>query len=236
MGIDRDISVIAQGRVPGPSWPRRSESSGMALEHAALFSLGLLVGLSGAMIPGPLLAFTILDTSRKGRVTAHLIVAGHALWEAGIILLILLGFGWLIGGHEDLIYSAGGLVLGLMGIETIRGRGRAELGGSGVDSSLIGGIFYTAFNPTQPLWWATAGLALLLKGSEALGALGVALVTAGHWLSDLAYYLFVSLVVHWKSELVRPKRISVPLGLFMLALGAYFLAQGLGGLLRALSA
>lgn len=206
----------------------------MVLEHIALLSLGLLVGLSGAIIPGPLLAFTILDTSRKGRVTAHLIVTGHILWEAGIILLLLLGFGWIIEGHRDAIYSAGGLVLGLMGLGMIKGGGgEIELKDSKVGSSLLGGIFYTAFNPTQPLWWATAGLALLLKGSEALGALGVILVTAGHWLSDLAYYLFVSFVIHLKSGFVSPKRISMPLGLFMAALGAYFLAQGLMGILKA---
>lgn len=203
----------------------------------ALISLGLLVGLSGAMIPGPLLAFTILDTSRKGRVTAHLIVTGHMIWEAGIILLLLLGFGWLIEGHRDLIYSAGGLMLGLMGIGMLKGgAGGAEASDPKVGSSLIGGIFYTAFNPTQPIWWATAGLALLLKGSEALGLLGVILVTAGHWLSDFAYYLFVSFAIHWKSGFIRPKRISAPLGLFMIALGAYFLAQGLMGILKAFAA
>ena len=203
----------------------------MALEHIALISLGLLVGLSGAIIPGPLLAFTIFDTSRKGKVTAHLIIMGHMLWEAGIILLILFGFGWLMERYGNAIYLVGGLALGLMGFGMLKGRGgEIELGSSRVDSSLIGGIFYTAFNPTQPLWWATAGLALLLKGSEALGILGVVLVTAGHWLSDLAYYLFVSFVVHWRSGYVSPRRISLLLGLFMVALGAYFLAQGLWGL------
>ncbi len=209
----------------------------MALEHIALISLGLLVGLSGAMIPGPLLAFTILDASRKGKVTAHLIVTGHMLWEAGIILLLLLGFGWLVEGYRDLIYSVGGLMLGLMGMGVLKGGASgAEAGDPKIGSSLMGGIFYTAFNPTQPIWWATAGLALLLKGSEALGWLGVILVTVGHWLSDFAYYLFVSFAVHWRSDLIRPKRVSAPLGLFMIALGAYFLAQGLMGTLRAFAA
>jgi threonine/homoserine/homoserine lactone efflux protein len=100
---------------------------------------------------------------------------------------------------------------------------------SRVSSSLGGGAFYTAFNPTQPLWWATAGLALLLKGLEVMGIVGVILVTIGHWLSDFVYYIFVSFIVHKHASYVNPKQrqISIVLGIFMTALGIYFLEQGL---------
>ena len=57
--------------------------------------MGFIVGLSGAILPGLLLAFTVFDTSRKRRVTGHAIILGHALWELGVILVILLGFGGL---------------------------------------------------------------------------------------------------------------------------------------------
>jgi len=63
------------------------------IESLALVAIGLVVGLSGAVIPGPLLAFTLFDTSKKQRVTGHYIMMGHVLWELGVILLILLGFG-----------------------------------------------------------------------------------------------------------------------------------------------
>ena len=206
----------------------------MIFESVVLVSIGLVVGLSGAVIPGPLLAFTLYDTSRKGRVTGHYIMMGHVLWEFGVILLILFGFGWTILGNSEIIYLAGGLVLALMGIKMIRSRtGEAKLGVTRVNSSLGGGIFYTAFNPTQPLWWATAGLALLLKGLEVMGILGVVLVTAGHWLADFGYYGFVSFVMHRHASYVNPKQrqISIILGLFLTALGTYFLEQGLEKLL-----
>jgi threonine/homoserine/homoserine lactone efflux protein len=57
----------------------------MIFESVVLVSIGLVVGLSGAVIPGPLLAFTLYDTSRKGRVTGHYIMMGHVLWEFGVI-------------------------------------------------------------------------------------------------------------------------------------------------------
>lgn len=45
--------------------------------------MGFIVGLSGAILPGPLLAFTVFDTSRKRRVTGHAIILSHALWSWG---------------------------------------------------------------------------------------------------------------------------------------------------------
>jgi len=199
------------------------------LESLALISIGIVVGLSGAVIPGPLLAFTLFDTSKKGRITGHYVIMGHVLWELGVILLILLGFGWIILGNTPIIYLAGGLVLSFMGIRMINSRtGVVKMEGAKVNSSLGGGIFYTAFNPTQPVWWATAGLALLLKGLEVMGILGVVLVTAGHWLADFGYYAFVSFVVHRHASYVNPRQreISILLGLFVTALGVYFLEQG----------
>jgi len=202
----------------------------MTLESLALISIGLVFGLSGAAIPGPLLAFTLYDTSRKGRVTGHYVMLGHVLWELGVILLILFGFGWIILENTSIIYTAGGIVLALMGIKMIHSRtGEVKMERTKINSSLGGGIFYTAFNPTQPLWWATAGLALLLKGLEVMGILGVVLVTVGHWLSDFGYYVFVSFIIHRHASYVNPKqrKISILLGLFVTVLGLYFLEQGL---------
>jgi len=202
----------------------------MILEFLALLSLGLVVGLSGAVIPGPLLAFTVFDTSRKKAITGHRIILGHAIWESVIVLIILLGFSGVITQNTLVIYIVGGVALAIMGISMIRSKGKEiSMENSKVNSSLIGGIFYTAFNPTQPLWWATAGLALLLTGLEIMGIIGVFIVTAGHWLSDLAYYFFVSFMVQRNEKYINPhqKKISMILGVFMVLLAAYFLVQSI---------
>jgi threonine/homoserine/homoserine lactone efflux protein len=185
------------------------------LEVLVLLSLGFAVGLSGAVIPGPLLAFTVLDTSRKHRVTGHSIILGHALWELVVILVILLGFGWIVSQNKLLIYVVGGFVLAFMGAIMLgKNGGETRMESARVNSSFGGGVFYTIFNPTQPAWWATAGLALLVKGMEIMGLVGIVIVTLGHWLSDFAYYLFVSYM-------------SIILGVFMISLGIYFAVQGL---------
>ena len=200
----------------------------MIVEFFTLLSLGLLVGFSGAIIPGPLLAFTVFDTSRKKKMTGPRIILGHAVWESVIILIILLGFGSLITQNILIIYVLGGIALAVIGVSMIRSKGKEiSMEKSRVNSSVAGGIFYTAFNPTQPLWWATGGLALLLTGIEMMSVVGVLVVTAGHWLADLAYYSFVSFAVKRNEQHIVPhqKTLAIVLGVFMMLLGAYFLFQ-----------
>ncbi|MEM2937519.1 MAG: LysE family transporter [Candidatus Bathyarchaeia archaeon] len=198
------------------------------LEFPALLLLGFIVGLSGAVIPGPLLAFVIFDTARKRKVTGHFIIAGHALWEALIIFLILLGLGSIMLQYKLFIYVVGGVVLILMGVLMVRSGDNVKIESSKVNSSLLGGVFYTAFNPTQPPWWASAGLALLLQGYELLGNIGIITVTAGHWLADLTYYALISYMVYKYGKFFIPRRrqISLLLGVFVAVLGAYFIING----------
>lgn len=198
------------------------------LEPLSLFFLGFVVGLSGAVIPGPLLAFVIFDSARKRKVTGHFIIAGHALWEALIIYLIFLGLGSLMALYKMHIYLIGGFVLILMGVLVVKSRKEeVKMEGSRVNSSIIGGVFYTAFNPTQPAWWATAGVLLLLQGYEVMGNLGIAIVTIGHWMADLVYYTFISYVIYKYEKYINPwqKQLSLILGLFVALLGTYFIIQ-----------
>ncbi|MEJ5293436.1 MAG: LysE family transporter [Candidatus Methanosuratincola sp.] len=202
-------------------------------EFLMLLSLGFAVGLSGAIIPGPFTAFTVFDTVRKKRVTGPLIVAGHVAWESLIILVILLGFGWLISSAKLYIYVIGGAVLVLMGANMVRSAPSAsQMHSARTGSSFLGGIFYTAVNPTQPVWWATAGLALLLQGMDVMGMAGVAVVTAGHWSSDFAYYTLVSYLVKTQEQYVsrHQRAVALTLGGFIAVLGASFIAQGFGWL------
>lgn len=199
-------------------------------ELLGLLFLGFVVGLSGAVLPGPLLAFVIFDSSRKRKITGHFVIIGHALWEALVICLILFGLGSIMTQYKVFIYAIGGFVLILMGAFMIRSRREeVKIESSKVNSSILGGIFYTAFNPTQPAWWATAGFALLLQGYELMGTIGIAIVTAGHWLADLVYYALVSYVIYRYGKYINPwqRQMSVILGFFVAILGLYFIIQGI---------
>lgn len=204
------------------------------LEILLSLLLGFMVGLSGALIPGPLLAFVIFDTARKRKVTGHFIIVGHVLWESLIILLIMLGLGGVMVQYKIYIYGIGGAALALMGFSMIKSKSNLKIESSKVKSSLLGGVFYTAFNPTQPLWWASAGLALLLQGHELIGNIGILIVTAGHWLADLVYYALISYLICKYKRFVDPRkgRITLILGAFVVLLGVYFMINGASGLLK----
>jgi len=57
-------------------------------------SLSFVVALSGALMPGPLLTFTVartVRTPRRGWLTGALVCAGHAALEGAIVIGLLLG-------------------------------------------------------------------------------------------------------------------------------------------------
>jgi len=131
--------------------------------------------------------------------------------------------------YQVFIYAVGGFVLILMGALMIRSRREeVKVEDSRVNSSLIGGVFYTAFNPTQPAWWATAGFVLLLQGYEIMGMLGIVIVTIGHWLADLTYYTLISYLICKYGKYINPwqKQMLMVLGLFVALLGTYFFIYG----------
>lgn len=54
-----------------------------------IFSFSFLVALTGAMSPGPLLTYTIIESAkreRRGCLMGLWIITGHALQEMGIII------------------------------------------------------------------------------------------------------------------------------------------------------
>ena len=61
------------------------------LELTLIFTTALLVGLSGALMPGPLTAVTMEHAFRRGYLAAPLITLGHASLEVVMVLLLLLG-------------------------------------------------------------------------------------------------------------------------------------------------
>ncbi|HEX7469086.1 MAG TPA: LysE family transporter, partial [Methanobacterium sp.] len=87
------------------------------IETVLFIATSFLVGLSGALVPGPMLTVTISDSVQKGFKAGPLVVLGHFLVEIALIILILAGLGWLIGSTTAafVIGTVGGLVLVFMG-------------------------------------------------------------------------------------------------------------------------
>ena len=59
-----------------------------------------VVGLSGALLPGPLLAATISESARRGGWTGPLVVTGHALLELAVVAAVCFGLQDLLGSSR----------------------------------------------------------------------------------------------------------------------------------------
>ncbi len=177
---------------------------------ASIFLSSFIIALSGALMPGPLLAVTIRHTSRQGFAAAPLLVLGHALLEGALLFFLLFGLmEWFKGDMAAALIGLVGSVLLLwmaagMAKEVRTLRFEAEVKGSAlrdpVDASggwmrpVADGIITSVSNPYWSLWWATIGLGYLLL-SRTQGAIGVLAFFSGHILADAAWYLFVGTAV-----------------------------------------
>ena len=87
-----------------------------------LFATSLLVGLSGAVAPGPLLTAVIGDVARTGFWTAPLLVLGHALLELVTVLALARGLARAIRNPAVLrtIAALGGITLLVLGGDLAR--------------------------------------------------------------------------------------------------------------------
>ena len=162
-----------------------------------LLSLGFLVGLSGAMLPGPLLVYTINESLHRGRRAGPLIIAGHVIVEVILISLIALGVAQFM--ESELFIKAtsllGGMVLAGMGVHLWRSGGGLDDDSGFHGNIILGGVLFSAFNPGFPIWWATAGARMLVEGFSQAGLTGVAVIVAGHWMADVGYFSIVSAAV-----------------------------------------
>jgi threonine/homoserine/homoserine lactone efflux protein len=176
---------------------------------AAIFVSSFIIGLSGAMMPGPLLVCTVRDTTRRGIIAAPLLVLGHGILELALVTLLVLGLAeWLKGdtatviialtGCAALIWMAYGMA---REIRTLRfdissGSDAKDVAGKsgGLWRPVADGIVASIGNPYWSLWWATVGLGYLAI-SAGQGIAGIAFFFAGHILSDAAWFMFVGFTV-----------------------------------------
>ncbi len=203
------------------------------LELILFILTSFAVGLSGALVPGPMLTVTVSDSVKKGFLTGPLIVLGHFITEIILIIIILAGFSWLVGSTEAaiIIGTLGGIMLIFMGYRTSKSTvdvasisDTDEL--SSKYGSVLKGVLTSVSNPYFFIWWATIGLAFLFKGLEIAGLVGLIGFLIGHWSADLGWFSVVSFFSSKGSKIISGNQYDLLMkicGLFLIVLGAYFL-------------
>jgi threonine/homoserine/homoserine lactone efflux protein len=205
------------------------------LSLGTIFIGAFVVGLSGAMTPGPVLTVAISETLKRGFRAGPLIVLGHAILE--IILLALIGLG--LGPFFEhpvvttFFLSVGGLVLLAMGAHMIfKNKQITEeaLTAKGTTSPygpVLAGIVLSISNPVWIIWWVTIGMGFVSQALQ-FGIIGLLCFYLGHILSDLAWYSFVSFSVSAGRRFCAPqiyRSIFVLCGTALVGLGLLFVTK-----------
>jgi threonine/homoserine/homoserine lactone efflux protein len=202
----------------------------------AIFAGAFVVGLSGAMSPGPVLTVTISETLKRGFKAGPLITLGHAILE--IILLALIGLG--LGSFFQhpvvtaVFLSAGGVVLLWMGAQMIRTSKRtteealsATGGSESPHGPVLAGIVLSVTNPYWIIWWVTIGMGFVTQSLQ-LGIAGLLSFYFGHIMADFVWYSFVSFSVSAGRRLCPPmvyRILFVLCGVILIGLGTGFLLK-----------
>lgn len=196
---------------------------------SGMFILAFLIGLTGALTPGPTLVATITASLKDGWLTGPRIVSGHMLIELVIVLVIVLGIGVAAGTlFTTIIALIGGIALIFFGALTIRGSRTASLRPSGtaiVKNAYVTGSLTSAANPFFWIWWLTVGSAFILEGLQE-GIMLFAAFMAGHWCADMGWYTTVSTMVSQGRTVLSERMfrgVIAGCGIFLIAFGLYYL-------------
>jgi len=200
-----------------------------------IFFTSFMIALSGALMPGPMLTVTIVDSSKRGFWVGPLIVLGHGILELGLVFLVLAGLGPFLTRPDviGVVGMAGGLVLWWLGLSMIRNARHLTLDfqqdtESSSRSSVLYGILSSLSNPYWSIWWATIGMGYLAAALK-FGPLGILIFFVGHILADLVWYSLIAYAVSRGRHFIRTgiyQRIILFCGAFLLLFGGWFFYFG----------
>lgn len=192
--------------------------------------LGFVIGLTGALAPGPTLVATI-NASIAGDWTSGLKVSlGHIFVELFLVILILLGLATVALPYTSAIAGIGGIALIAFGALTIAGSRKATMRTSSpqtVVNPYMAGLVTSAANPYFWIWWLSIGSAMVIAGLQG-GLVLVGALMIGHWSADIIWLTLVSTGVSKGRTIVSDntyQKIIALCGIFLILFGAYYLSR-----------
>ncbi len=195
----------------------------------------VVISFSGVMMPGPLFAVTLAKSYRSPWVGVQMSL-GHAVVEVPLILLIYFGLARFFEYDPvqlGLSVIGGGMIIWL-GIGMFRARiGVVRRGKDLPYSAFTAGILTTGLNPLFLLWWVTIGSLLVMKILE-FGLGGLSVFIAVHWLIDLIWLSFVSVLVYKTRSLWGEKFqewVFIASSLLLVGFGVWFMVSGIRAVL-----
>ena len=157
----------------------------------------IIISLSGALGPGPLLVANIMEGTKGGAKSGVKCAMGHTVIEFPLIILLSIGLLTVINSQVlDIITLLGGIALISFGFLTLKGIKKNQKINNKKNKSnhpLYIGILLTGLNPMFIIWWLTIGLKLISEALIFASLIGVLLMFVLHiwidyaWLTGIAY-------------------------------------------------
>ena len=157
----------------------------------------IVISLSGALGPGPLLVATIMEGTKGGAKSGVKCAMGHTVIEFPLIILLSIGLLTVINSQVlDIITLLGGIALISFGFLTLKGIKKNQKDYNRKNKSnhpVYLGILLTGLNPMFIIWWLTIGLKLISEALIFASLIGVILMFVLHiwidyaWLTGIAY-------------------------------------------------
>lgn len=166
----------------------------------AIFWTSFAVALSGAIMPGPLLTVTISESARRGVWAGPQLIAGHAILEFGMVIILLMGVGPLLqsdrafiiiafAGAAVMMWIAAGMFRSLPVVTLLSVSEQEE-----VAHPVLAGFMMSLVNPYWVVWWAAIGLGYVTYSMK-FGITGIFCFFTGHILADMSWYTLVSISI-----------------------------------------
>lgn len=216
---------------------------------AAIFGASFVVSLTGALSPGPLTTLAVKEGIQRGVWAGPALALGHGVIEALLVAGLALGLNQLL--DRDAVTAsvalAGGVFLVWIGLRTVltapdqelrierddpgpdAARRRAPPASAAWRLAVSGGALSVS-NPFWLAWWVTIGSAYIVKSLDQ-GVAGVATFYSAHFLTDLGWLSLIAFALSSGRRIMSRRAYQAVLGVcgvFLLALGGWFLASGAG--------
>jgi threonine/homoserine/homoserine lactone efflux protein len=194
--------------------------------------LGLSLGFSAGISPGPLLTLVVTRTLAHGLGAGLRVAVAPLLSDAPIILLCVLLFTALPPWLESAVTAAGGLFLIYLGVETLLSARHATLRASpdartAASADLWHGTLVNTLSPHPWLFWMTLGAPTLSRAWET-GPLAAFAFLLGFYVMLVGGKIAVALAVEGGRRFLSDpwyRRILAATGLLLCLFGLLLLRQ-----------
>ncbi len=195
------------------------------------FTIGIVLGLSAGLAPGPLLTLVISETITHDIRAGIKVALAPLVTDLPIIVLTVFILSRLSGFHDILgvISLVGGLLVLVMGIQGIKAKGVEVDIQKTRSRSLAKGILVNILSPYPYLFWLSVGAPTMTRAKDLHIFAGAAFVISFYFLLVGSKVLLAVLV--GKSKMFLKGRVYIYtmkfLGFALCALAAFLFKDGL---------